>query len=65
MLLPCVEWRHLPVTQQQTLQSIILAKDTAQDGEAVPGHHHPTRLSDVLEEDEHSRTSASQVSRRE
>lgn len=33
--------------------------------EAVPRHHHPTRLSDVLEEDEHSRTSASQVSRRE
>ena len=30
---------------------------------AVPRHHHPTRLSDVLEEDEHSRTSASQVSR--
>lgn len=33
--------------------------------EAVPRHHHPTRLSDVLEEDEFSRTSASQVSRRE
>lgn len=32
--------------------------------EAVPRHHHPTRLSDVLEEDERSRTSASQVSRR-
>ncbi|KAG9240394.1 hypothetical protein BJ878DRAFT_430387, partial [Calycina marina] len=31
--------------------------------EAVPRHHHPTRLSDVLEEDERSRTSASQVSR--
>ena len=28
--------------------------------EAVPRHHHPTRLSDVLEEDERSRTSASQ-----
>jgi hypothetical protein len=28
-------------------------------------HHHPTRLSDVLEEDERSRTSASQVSRRD
>ncbi|KAL3420225.1 hypothetical protein PVAG01_08724 [Phlyctema vagabunda] len=33
--------------------------------ESVPRHHHPTRLSDVLEEDERSRTSASQVSRRE
>jgi len=33
--------------------------------ESVPRHHHPTRLSDVLEEDEHSRTSASQMSRRE
>lgn len=33
--------------------------------EAIPRHHHPTRLSDVLEEDERSRTSASQVSRRE
>ncbi|KAK2629720.1 hypothetical protein QTJ16_000540 [Diplocarpon rosae] len=32
---------------------------------AVPRHHHPTRLSDVLEEDERSRTSASQISRRE
>ncbi|KAE8443097.1 hypothetical protein EG329_002341 [Mollisiaceae sp. DMI_Dod_QoI] len=31
---------------------------------AVPRHHHPTRLSDVLEEDERSRTSASQISRR-
>ena len=33
--------------------------------ESLPRHHHPTRLSDVLEEDERSRTSASQVSRRE
>ena len=33
--------------------------------EALPRHHHPTRLSDVLEEDERSRTSASQVSRRD
>jgi len=33
--------------------------------ETVPRHHHPTRLSDVLEEDERSRTSASQVSRRD
>ena len=32
--------------------------------ETVPRHHHPTRLSDVMEEDdERSRTSASQVSR--
>ncbi|KAB5562711.1 hypothetical protein GE09DRAFT_1171960 [Coniochaeta sp. 2T2.1] len=32
--------------------------------ETVPRHHHPTRLSDVFEEDEErSRTSASQVSR--
>ncbi|TPX13945.1 uncharacterized protein E0L32_005645 [Thyridium curvatum] len=32
--------------------------------ETVPRHHHPTRLSDVIEEDdERSRTSASQVSR--
>ena len=30
--------------------------------EAVPRHHHPTRLSDVLEEDERSRTSASRAS---
>jgi hypothetical protein len=33
--------------------------------EAIPRHHHPTRLSDVLEEDERSRTSASQLSRRD
>ncbi|KAH6706229.1 hypothetical protein BKA61DRAFT_679404 [Leptodontidium sp. MPI-SDFR-AT-0119] len=32
---------------------------------AVPRHHHPTRLSDVLEEDERSRTSAGQRSGRE
>lgn len=32
--------------------------------ETVPRHHHPTRLSDVIEEDdERSRTSASQISR--
>lgn len=31
--------------------------------EGVPRHHHPTRLSDVLEEDENSRTSASQAGR--
>lgn len=30
----------------------------------VPVHTHPTRLSDVIEEDERSRTSASQLSRR-
>lgn len=30
--------------------------------ESLPRHHHPTRLSDVIEEEE-SRTSASQVSR--
>jgi len=30
--------------------------------EAVPRHHHPTRLSDVLEEDERSRTSPSRAS---
>ncbi|TAQ88567.1 hypothetical protein B7494_g3120 [Chlorociboria aeruginascens] len=34
-------------------------------GEWETRHHHPTRLSDVLEEDEHSRTSASQMSRRD
>ena len=30
--------------------------------EALPRHHHPTRLSDVLEEDERSRTSPSRAS---
>lgn len=30
--------------------------------EAIPRHHHPTRLSDVLEEDERSRTSPSRTS---
>lgn len=29
----------------------------------TPRHHHPTRLSDVIEEDEHSRTSPSRASR--
>jgi hypothetical protein len=28
----------------------------------MPRHHHPTRLSDVLEEDERSRTSPSRAS---
>lgn len=37
---------------------------SAPEWSAVPRHHHPTRLSDVLEEDERSRTDASQVSRR-
>ncbi|MCJ1285396.1 hypothetical protein MMC26_004736 [Xylographa opegraphella] len=32
--------------------------------DAVPRHHHPTRLSDVLEEDERSRTSPSRASER-
>ena len=32
--------------------------------EAMPRHHHPTRLSDVLEEDERSRTSPSRASER-
>ena len=32
--------------------------------EAMPRHHHPTRLSDVLEEDERSRTSQSRASER-
>ena len=32
--------------------------------EGVPRHHHPTRLSDVLEEDERSRTSPSRASER-
>lgn len=31
--------------------------------DTMPRHHHPTRLSDVMEEDERSRTSVSQVSR--
>ncbi len=30
--------------------------------EAIPRHHHPTRLSDVIEEDERSRTSPSRAS---
>ena len=32
--------------------------------EGVQRHHHPTRLSDVLEEDERSRTSPSRASER-
>ena len=38
---------------------------TASGWEAVPRHHHPTRLSDVLEEDERTnRTSPSRASQR-
>ncbi|KAL8872050.1 MAG: hypothetical protein Q9174_002256, partial [Haloplaca sp. 1 TL-2023] len=37
----------------------------APEWEAVPRHHHPTRLSDVLEEDERTnRTSPSRASQR-
>jgi hypothetical protein len=39
-------------------------QQAAPEWEKVPRHHHPTRLSDVMEEDdERSRTSTSQVSR--
>ncbi|TVY53489.1 hypothetical protein LCER1_G005282 [Lachnellula cervina] len=41
------------------------SEPTATEWSGVPRHHHPTRLSDVMEEDERSRTSASQISRRD
>ncbi|TVY14675.1 hypothetical protein LARI1_G007272 [Lachnellula arida] len=41
------------------------SEPTAAEWSGVPRHHHPTRLSDVMEEDERSRTSASQISRRD
>lgn len=59
-----------PPSSSQWAQTQSSQQDYAGQGYAAPGwetvprHHHPTRLSDVIEEDdERSRTSASQVSR--
>ena len=62
--------------QQQQQQQAIYGASSSQGGqivdysgsgygtgwESMPRHHHPTRLSDVLEEDERSRTSPSRAS---
>ncbi|TEA11854.1 hypothetical protein C8034_v006975 [Colletotrichum sidae] len=47
--------------QQQSAQDYSGSGYAAPGWETVPKHHHPTRLSDVMEEDERSRTSASQL----
>lgn len=54
-----------PPTVSETVDPSGQGYGSAPEWAAVPRHHHPTRLSDVLEEDERSRTSASQVSRRD
>ncbi|KAK1585338.1 uncharacterized protein LY79DRAFT_519034 [Colletotrichum navitas] len=56
--------------QQQQQQQAYGTQDYSGSGYAAPGwetvprHHHPTRLSDVMEEDERSRASNSQVGAR-
>lgn len=68
------EFEQLPASNSYPPSSSQWAQSSQQDyagqgyaapgWETVPRHHHPTRLSDVIEEeDERSRTSASQVSR--
>ncbi|KAK1533429.1 hypothetical protein CPAR01_10137 [Colletotrichum paranaense] len=49
--------------QQGTAQDYSGSGYAAPGWETVPRHHHPTRLSDVMEEDERSRASNSQVGR--
>lgn len=49
--------------QQGTTQDYSGSGYAAPGWETVPRHHHPTRLSDVMEEDERSRASNSQVGR--
>ncbi|GKT42636.1 uncharacterized protein ColSpa_02817 [Colletotrichum spaethianum] len=55
--------------EQQQQQQPYTGQDYSGSGYAAPGwetvprHHHPTRLSDVMEEDERSRASNSQVGR--
>lgn len=55
---------HYPPTSSQRAADPYSGQGYATPGwETMPRHHHPTRLSDVIEEDERSRTSISQVSR--
>lgn len=49
-------------TQPETVDYSGSAYGAGLGWESVPRHHHPTRLSDVLEEDERSRTSPSRAS---
>ncbi|WYZ39422.1 hypothetical protein EsH8_III_001336 [Colletotrichum jinshuiense] len=67
---PSAGYSQTPTTsaggqQQQTTQDYSGSGYAAPGWETVPRHHHPTRLSDVMEEeDERSRASNSQVGRR-
>ncbi|KAF6819431.1 hypothetical protein CMUS01_11726 [Colletotrichum musicola] len=65
---PSAGYSQVPTTsaggqQQQPAQDYSGSGYAAPGWETVPRHHHPTRLSDVMEEDERSRTSASQLGR--
>ncbi|MCJ1473486.1 hypothetical protein MMC13_002137 [Lambiella insularis] len=51
-------------THGAAAQAPVAYDGTGYGWEAVPRHHHPTRLSDVLEEDERSRASPSRASER-
>ena len=48
--------------RQETARADYTGSGFGAGWEAMPRHHHPTRLSDVLEEDERSRTSPSRAS---
>ena len=60
-----VEYGSGPPTvsgRQETAQPDYTGSGFGPGWETMPRHHHPTRLSDVLEEDERSRTSPSRAS---
>ena len=63
--MPGVEYGHGPTTTAGAgRQPDYSGPGYGSGWEAMPRHHHPTRLSDVLEEDERSRTSPSRASER-
>ena len=63
--MPGVEYGHGPTTAAGAgRQPDYSGQGYGSGWEAMPRHHHPTRLSDVLEEDERSRTSPSRASER-
>ncbi|KAK1976245.1 hypothetical protein LZ30DRAFT_693018 [Colletotrichum cereale] len=64
---PSAGYAQTPTTAGEQQQQPYTGQDYSGSGYAAPGwetvprHHHPTRLSDVMEEDERSRASNSQV----
>ena len=60
--MPGVEYGSGPTSGSGRTQPDYAGQGYGSGWEAMPRHHHPTRLSDVLEEDERSRTSPSRAS---